>query len=365
MTSNTSERSEEVGGARQPAQDAVERAFGAESRQQMLSEYFAAAGEITPGNAWQHVYRLLLWIDKTTGLAHCYESDKAQPGRPWYGRSLAFHSWLTHRFDTTPAELAGHIDWLFKKATERLAVAVAQQPGTRAARFVAQRAPYHGQGFPDPGEDPELQALIAELVGRWYGQPPPEEGVRLLAQRIRAYLMHENKRRNLLGEGFEDVLAAIIRRLPRSNRLQVRTRPLLHELPGFREPPRGEKPRRVDLAIVDGAHRRILVSSKWSIRADREERFGVDFDAYARLEEAGRDFEFVLVTNEFDAARLIAACRRRRQNAYLFTSVVHVNPEGPLAAYGTELRRSAADLPEQAQSGRLISLEQWLTMLVE
>ena len=278
---------------------------------------------------------------------------------------MAFHTWLTGRFETTPAELAEHIDWLFKKATERLAVAVAQQPGSRSARFAEQRALYQGQGFPDPGEDPELQAMIAELVGHWYDQPPPEEGVRLLAQRIRAYLMHENKRRNLLGEGFEDVLAAIIRRLPGADRVQVLTRPLLHELPGFREPPRGEKPRRVDLAIVGRAQRRILVSSKWSIRADREEQFGVDFDAYARLEEAGRDFEFILVTNEFDAARFIAACRRRRQNTYLFTSVVHVNPDGPLAAYGTELRRSAADLPEQVQDGRLISLERWLAMLMQ
>jgi len=44
----------------------------------------------------------------------------------------------------------------------------------------------------------------------------------------------------------------------------------------------------------------------------REEQFGVDFEAYARLEEAGQNFEYVLVTNEFDAARLSAACERRR-----------------------------------------------------
>jgi hypothetical protein len=365
MTSDTTESPEQLTQAFQPAQDAVERAFGAESRQQMLSEYFAAAGEIAPANTWQHVYRLLLWIDQRTGLAHCYDSDKAQPGRPWYARSLAFHGWLAGQLDCAPAELAGHIDWLFKRATERLAVASAQHPTRRAANVEMQRAPYHGQGFPDPGEDPELQTLLIEQISRWYDKPPPEEGVRLLAQRIRAYLMHENKRRNLLGEGFEDVLASIVHRLPGAVHLEVHTRRLLHDIPGFRAPRRGQKPRKVDLAIVNGTHRRILVSAKWSIRADREEQFGVDFEAYDDLEEAGSDFEYVLVTNEFDAARLIAACRRRRQNANLFTSVVHVNPRGPLIAYGTESRRSAALLPEQVRTGRLTSLEEWLTMLTE
>jgi len=107
-----------------------------------------------------------------------------------------------------------------------------------------------------------------------------------------------------------------------------------------------------------------MESGKWSVREDREEQFGVDFEAYARLEELGRDFEFVLVTNEFDAARLSAACERRRQNAALFTSVVHVNPQGPLAAYGPERRRSAKKLAEHVESGRLMSLEAWLSQLV-
>src|SRR5205807_337461 len=103
--------------------------------------------------------------------------------------------------------------------------------------------------------------------------------------------------------------AFVMERLPATG-LTVRARPLLHELPGFRAPPRGEKARRVDLAVVAG-DRRVLVTAKWSVRADREEQFGVDFETYARLEDSGRDFEFVLVTNEFDAARLAAACERR------------------------------------------------------
>ena len=65
----------------------VARAFGVANRAQLLDRYFGEAAPINAESAWLHVYRLLLWIDRTTGLAHCYESDKCQPGRPWYGRS--------------------------------------------------------------------------------------------------------------------------------------------------------------------------------------------------------------------------------------------------------------------------------------
>jgi hypothetical protein len=120
----------------------------------------------------------------------------------------------------------------------------------------------------------------------------------------------------------------------------------------------------VDLAVIGPGDRRILVSAKWSVRADREEQFGVDFEAYARLEDLGRDFDFVLVTNEFDAARLVAACERRSQNANLFSAVVHVNPQGVLAAYGREARASAKRLVDLVNGGRLSSLQQWLETIV-
>src|SRR5438270_9922306 len=108
----------------------------------MLDEWFAAARAPTPGNAWQHVYRLLLWIDKTTGLAHCYESDKSQPGRPWYARSLAFHVWVAKELGATPNALPGVIDWLFIRGSERLAKALVRQQEERAKRAEEQRAPY-------------------------------------------------------------------------------------------------------------------------------------------------------------------------------------------------------------------------------
>jgi hypothetical protein len=276
---------------------------------------------------------------------------------------LAFHDWLSNALGLAPHDLGAQIDWLFRRGTERLAEVVAKRGTRRTARAAQQREPYSGREFPEPGEDPALESLIREELGQWLSEPPPD-ALRRLTQKIQTYFGQENKRKNLVGEGFEDTLAALLQRIPGATEFQIATRPLLHSLPGFRPPPGKEKARKVDLAVTGPGHRRILITAKWSIRADREEQFGVDFDTYARLEDAGRDFDFVLVTNEFDAARLTAACERRRANAALFSSVVHVNPKGPLAAYGAELRRSAKRLAEHVESGRLSSLEQWLTSLV-
>lgn len=304
------------------------------------------------------MYRLLLWIDRTTGLAHCYESDKSQPGRPWYARSLAFHKWLSEELQASATKLGDELDWLFIRGSERLARSLLQENARRATIAKQQRAQY--EGFPEPGEDPGFELAVLEELKPWLGKTPPPEAMRRLTQRVRTYFSQENKRKNLLGEGFEDVLAFLLERLPQGSELKAHVRPVLHELPGFRKPPRNEKPRTVDLAIIDRRKRRTLVTVKWSVRADREEQFGVDFEAYARLEEAGQDFGYVLVTNEFDAARLTAACERRSQNANLFSSVVHVNPQGPLAAYGSSGRGAAVDLVRHVKDRRLVSLEAWL-----
>jgi hypothetical protein len=340
--------------------ETIERVFGAENRARLLSQYFDANPSVTPQNAWEHVYRLLLWIDRTTALAHCYESDKAQPGRPWYERSLAFHDWLATTLAVAPGGLGEVIDWLFREAIRDLANhAVA----SRSAAYERQRAPYLSRGFPEPGEDPELTGLIRETLAPWLDRTPPPDTLRLLSRRIHAHLSQENKRRNLVGEGFEDVIAAVVSRLSRDASLTIRTRAPLHDLPGFHVPAPNEKVKKVDLAVLREGQR-TLVSVKWSIRADREEQFSSDFDAYARLESAGRNFAYALVTNEFDAARLRAACERRRQNALLFTHVVHINPLGVLAAYGESGRGAARQIRTHIETGRLMDLTTWLGRIV-
>lgn len=163
----------------------VERVFGAENRARLIDRYFAANGAITPENAWRHVYRLLLWIDRTTALAHCYESDKAQPGRPWYQRSLAFHDWLATSLAVAPADLGDVIDWLFREAIAEL---TSQAATSRSAAYADQRAPYAGRGFPEPGEDPELAGIIRDMLSPWMQDAPPPETLRRLSRRIHAHL---------------------------------------------------------------------------------------------------------------------------------------------------------------------------------
>lgn len=354
----TALRLEEEGSAELASLEAVERAFGVENRTRLLNRYFSGR-TVIPRDAWQHVYRLLLWIDRTTALAHCYESDKAQPGRPWYARSLAFHAWVSAELEVAPAKLGEHIDWMFREAIKDLTTRTLTR---REEIYLQQRLAYTDRGFPEPGEDPELVAIIREVLGEHLSSEPTQQVLSVLTRRIYAYIMQENKRKNLVGEGFEDTLAATIRRLPFARGLDIRTRSLLQDLPGFREPAPNEKTERVDLAVL-GRGQRNLVTAKWSVRADRERQFDAEFQVYARLEAAGQDFAYVLVTNEFDAARLKAACERRRQNALLFSKVVHVNPQGVLAAYGSGGRGAITDVREHIRKGRLLGLGEWLSSL--
>ncbi|WP_173923333.1 hypothetical protein [Agromyces sp. Marseille-P2726] len=352
---------------------ASERAFGAENRARLLAIYFddIAIEPVTAASAWQHVYRLLMWVDRTIGLAHCYESDKCQPGRPWYARSLQFHRWLSAELGTTPAKLSEGVDWLFTSAVQDLTRARESQSALLAQKANAQRAPFAHDDMPLPGEDPELENMIEHAVLDDLGMTAPAGFAKNLSMKVQTYLASENKRKNLVGEGFEDTLAEVLFRIPSLNRAyDILLRPALHELPGFNPPRGGDKTKRVDLALVrrsDG--RRTLVSCKWSIRSDREEQFATDFEAYAHLESSGEDFAYVLVTNEFDPARLAAACENRRQNAEMFTEVVHVNPAGPLAAYSVGLSQGRTDSRGIARarahisSGRLVGLADWISSL--
>ena len=206
---------------------------------------------LRPPNAWQHVYRLLLWVDRTTALAHCYESDKAQPGRTWYARSLAFHDWLSQQFAVAPTNLADEIDWLFRQAVRDLATRLIN---SRSESYERQRMPYSGRAFPEPGEDPELAAIIRETLQGWLNPEPPAQIIAGLTRRIHTHLSQENKRKNLVGEGFEDVIAAILLQLNFHQSLEVRTRIALHDLPGFHQPAPNEKIKKVDLGLIQRKH---------------------------------------------------------------------------------------------------------------
>lgn len=348
---------------------ALKSAFGAENRGRLIDAYFTKQSDdsITPDQAWAHVYRLLLWVDRTTGLGHCYESDKSQPGKRWYARSLAFHDWVSTALSTSPCELAQHIDWLFLRAAEDLAAYVLKRAAKVAAKAETQRKPYQGRGFPRPGEDPELVAIVRDALGIHLGSEPPAEVWDLLVQRVRQYLALDNKRKNLVGEGFEDVISQVLQRTCRSGDMQVFTRHALHELPGFNRMRVGDKPNKVDVAVIRPSTR-TLVTAKWSVRADREKQFVTDFTDYVNAESARRPFEYVFVTNEFDPARLMRACEQLVGNALMFKHVVHISTDAIKATYslsGDEKGEAASmqRVLKHIEEGRLISLGQWLNNL--
>jgi hypothetical protein len=272
---------------------------------------------------------------------------------------------------STPATLAADIDWLFTSATLDLAATARERREAQLALAAAQRLPYGADQMPPPGGDAEMEQLIRKALAQWDFTDPPAGLLHDLVERMQAYFGAENKRKNLVGEGFEDVMAAVLNRIPAiESRYRILVRPVLHDLPGFYPARAGDKTKKVDLALIRNADRaRTLVSCKWSVRSDREEQFAADFEAYSRLESSGQRFGYVLITNEFDPARLAAACDSRAQNAELFSSVVHVNPAGPLAAYEapTGSRRTGSGGIQRATdrigSGRLSSLQAWLTAL--
>lgn len=344
----------------------VRAAFGAANRSRLIAAYFEGrqSADVTAQQAWAHVYRLLLWADQTTGLAHCYESDKSQPGKNWYSRSLAFHDWAASALKTEPSALAEEIDWLFRRATADLAAEVVRNAEKVAASAARQREPYAARNFPKPGEDPGLVAIVREVLGDSLGSEPPAEVWQALVQRVRQYLALENKRKNLVGEGFEDVLAAVVQRTCRKTGLEVHARQLLQDLPGFNHSKKGEKPNKVDVAIIRPGMR-ILVTAKWSVRADREKQFIADYNDYVSAESDGKPFEYVFVTNEFDPARLMRACEKLAMNAPMFAHVVHISTDAIRATYGQATEESMRKVLGFIESGRLIGLGQWLARLGE
>lgn len=344
----------------------VKAAFGARNRARLIGEYFLAQEPLVPSTAWKHVYRLLLWTDKSNGLAHCYESDKCQPGKNWYERSLKFHDWVSSSLETSPSALAGKIDWLFRRATSDLAAEVLSKADALAAAGAKQRQPYEGRGFPKPGEDPELTSIMAEtLKGHFVNYPSPEKWQALI-ERVRQYLKLENKRRNLVGEGFEDLLADIIRRTLGTSTVSVHTRCYLEKLPDFRAPKHGSKPNKIDLAIVDRrGTKRTIVTVKWSVRADREKQFVSDYDDYMDANASQRPFDHVFVTNEFDPARLKRACELQHGNHDVFTRVVHVSTDALKATYTGAREGSMKDVTHYIDERRLVSLGDWLDILAQ
>ena len=209
--------------------------------------------------------------------------------------------------------------------------------------------------------------VIRDSLGAYLGSEPPPEIWANVVQRIRQYLALDNKRKNLVGEGFEDVLAQVLQRTCRRDDIQVRTRQPLSDIRGFHTQLAGAKPNKVDISVVRPSSR-TLVTAKWSVRADREKQFVTDFAEYVTARSDHQPFEYVFVTNEFDPARLMRACELPSGHSYMFTHVVHISTDAIKATYGLsgDERGEAASMQrvlKHIDDGRLISLSQWISKL--
>lgn len=288
--------------------------FGQQTRTRVLKEYFADAGEVTAENAWEHVYRSLLWIDAGTGLAHIYDSNHMQRGGGFHDRAVRFTDLLCAHWQIKRAELPARIDILFKGCVAEL----------RKTRQAAEEEI-------DSETESELISAIETMLR---DQSVAPEAVGLVARRIEAvsrdFFTIGNKRKNALGEGFEDILNELLTRVSRIPTGSLKLRTPVSKLPGFRRAPTGQKQKREprpDIAVTEGDVTHSITTAKWSMRQDRETQFASEYTSYQSAKVQSAELRYALVTNEFDLARLknVLTAKPTGTGGYIFHDVYHVS----------------------------------------
>jgi hypothetical protein len=297
--------------------------FGQGTRLRVLKDYLAQAGEITEANAWEHVYRCLLWFDIGASLAHIYDSNHMQRGGTFHARAVRFTDLLCSHWNIKRNQLQQRLDVLFMGCVAELKRREAEEPAET--------------------EDTSLEEIESELTVaiKKILQDAGVEGDRALAlsgqieEMSRDFFTIGNKRQNALGEGFEDLLMLLLRRVSHIPEKNFALRKPASELPGFfKEPPpaEGEKKSRKrqprpDIAIIDGHITPLITTAKWSIRQDRETQFQSEYSSYTRNKKQEAELRFALITNEFDLARLINVLKAKPggDGGYIFHTVYHVS----------------------------------------
>ena len=291
----------------------------------VLKEYFAQVGSVTEENAWEHVYRCLLWFNTSAGLAHIYDSNHMQRGGNFHSRAVRFTDLLCAHWQISRKDLPGRIDILFKGCVQELKQREAEAP------------PDDENGEEEAGIESELEsdlllAIQADLA---------EEGIRksrakVVAERIerrsRYFFTIGNKRKNALGEGFEDLLMILLQKVARIPEERLALRRPVSQLPGFKAPPpqQGEKKKREprpDIAIIDANITHLITSAKWSMRQDRETQFQSEYDSFQRNKIQPTELRYALITNEFDLARMrnVLTAMPGGSGGYIFHTVFHIS----------------------------------------
>jgi hypothetical protein len=175
--------------------------FGQGTRIRVLKDYLAQAGEITEANAWEHVYRCLLWFDIGASLAHIYDSNHMQRGGTFHARAVRFTDLLCSHWNIKRNELPEKLDVLFKGCVAELKRREAEEPAEM--------------------KDTSLEEIESELTVaiKTILQDAGVEEDRALGlsgkieELSRDFFTIGNKRQNALGEGFEDLLMLLLRRV--------------------------------------------------------------------------------------------------------------------------------------------------------
>jgi hypothetical protein len=322
--------------------------FGRETRLRVLNEYFSQSGAVTAENSWEHVYRCLLWIDEGTRLAHIYDSNHMQMGGNFHQRAVRFTDALCERWSVTRRDLPNRLDYLFSGC-------VAEWRRQAARKKKNDLFDVENDGG-DP-EDDETQAverelesdLVATIAAMLGSSGLQGEAANRLAKKIelasRDFFTIGNKRKNALGEGFEDLLFLLLQRVSNIPPDRIKLRGPASSLPGFRRATprrkgaRAEREPHPDIAIFEGEITHIVTTAKWSMRQDRETQFASEFQAYRLNKMQPTELRFALITNEFDIARLnnVASASPTGDGGYTFHNIYHINLDLLKATHGDGL----------------------------
>lgn len=312
----------------------------------VLEEYFAEAGSTTEHNAWEHVYRCLLWMNLDAGLAHIYDSNHMQAGGNFHSRAVRFTDLLCKHWDIDHTELPDHIDFLFKGCVARWK----QRRNISAAI------------------NETKSVLISEIEEMLQSEGMGDNRAGLLARQIeflsRDFFTIGKKRSNVLGEGFEDLLTILLNRVSNIPDEKLALRCRVSELPGFRRAPipkKGERRKREpkpDIAIIENNVTHFITTAKWSMRQDRETQFQSEYNALQMNKIQSTELRYALITNEFDIARLLHAAQAMPggTGGYIFHHIYHMNLTFLRETQGERFK----ELEPWVGTGKLRSLSDYL-----
>jgi hypothetical protein len=253
---------------------------------------------------------------------------------------------LCAQLGIAPKALYDHIDFLFRGC-------VAEWRRTRREQV-------------DSELENELIVGIEQLIK---AEKVPADRASKLARQIelisRDFFTIGNKRKNALGEGFEDLIFLLLQRVSKIPAEHFTLRTPISDLPGFRRAVPRRKGARIerqphpDLAIVEKGATHIITTAKWSMRQDRETQFHAEYTSYQLNKTQPTELRFVLITNEFDVARLNNVARAMPNGAggYIFHNIYHINPELLVKTQGDRI----GDVKHWIGVGKIGSLADFLT----